>query len=626
MRRLAVATFILLTAACTDNTTGPTAKPVTNGAMHAVVLESASNFTMLPPVGRAVNPAVVFDASAPHVVEVCRTTSGDCAVQLRTYEVGGGNKNGITIGSDYFQVNVKLSDLGVTIQPNDRFAVRVRSGAQTLGGFLIVFNAKLKGQMLVEDVASPGNVSPNQNIAFKYRIGASEGCDLLNDPSVNCIQVRVTNAGGTFINKDTSAGAKFPANALPSGVSEVTLVVDRYVPNPLIPTPLPPNTFCLPDTNPQYNGCYVFTTEPHVESFAQTVEIAICPDYEAYSTLGSQINQVDLWKWDGLDESTYQPLAPVETSFMECEEPVGPVVGSAGGSSSAFALARNALRPLARLVMPSPLHAAVMRGKISPYGGGVSDFSTVGPVRRLRMETTAGDGANVMTGTTVTSSVRVLADGMQVASLNEPVANVPVRFTVTNGTGTIVSASEVMTDANGVASVQWNPGAGFNTLRAEGLNPRGESPFNIAGVWGSQVFSAVGQFFDAGIVFVTSFVSPISKPATGTLLTSDFSPLLTMLACAEDVEPRVCTTVPMAAPGVTLSPTTYHYTFASTTSMPAGAYSFTLVKDGIAFSLYTARARAPGETTAQGAADHAFTLGSTIDIAFTMSVRFFGAD
>lgn len=618
MRRYAIVALLLLTAACSDAAVGPSVRR----APEHVALVSSPHFRLLPPIGANNGGTIGFDPTAVSVVEVCRTTAGECGVRLRTYTLGGSNPDaGIVIDtrSEFFQVNVTFSGLGVAVQGGDKFAVRVLSSqsstAKVYGGFIVAFDQKLKGTLTLDGAKKSGSISATESLPVKYRIEAGAVCEMLPNATENCLEVRVTNAGGTFINNDTTAGARFPANALPAGTDQVTLVVDTYVPPPGPTGPLPENAFCLPDTNPQYNGCRIFTTFPHVDAFNGIIEIAICPDYEAYSTLGSQIEQVDLWKWDGVNENTYKPLSAVETSFMECEEPLA-TVGSASTRSSAFALARTALQPLKRLVMPAPLYAA-MRGKISPYGGGVSDFSNIGPVRRLRMETFSGDGVNALPGTTVTSSVRVLADGQDVAALNQGVAGVPVHFVITSGSGSIVSVADVVTNADGVATVQWTLGAGVNTLRAEGLNPRAESPFNIPGIWGSQTIGAVGVKVASGFAYGTSFTSPVTKTAPGATVPDDITYMLTMEACAEDVTPRQCFTVPFAGGTVP----SYDFVFTSTTAMPAGAYTFTTKMLDLPFGMVTARASTADRIQPLGATDYAFTLGQSITFRFTVTKR-----
>jgi len=88
------------------------------------------------------------------------------------------------------------------------------------------------------------------------------------------------------------------------------------------------------------------------------------------------------------------------------------------------------------------------------------NFAVVaGPVSAL--DVVAATPAGVVTGTTLTPSVRAHD------SYGNPIAGFTVNFQVTAGTGTL-SSMTAMTDATGLASVNWTIGSGPNTLTTSG--------------------------------------------------------------------------------------------------------------------------------------------------------------
>ncbi len=116
-------------------------------------------------------------------------------------------------------------------------------------------------------------------------------------------------------------------------------------------------------------------------------------------------------------------------------------------------------------VGPKPLEARMRMRRIHLGGGGKtglqSDFQFALPAK---MAVSAGDGVSVPPGTTITATALVTD------LFGIPVQGAKVHFAVTGGGGSI-AAPTALSDATGLASVQWTLGAvaGTNTLKATGF-------------------------------------------------------------------------------------------------------------------------------------------------------------
>jgi hypothetical protein len=138
---------------------------------------------------------------------------------------------------------------------------------------------------------------------------------------------------------------------------------------------------------------------------------------------------------------------------------------------------RGVRRQLVNLIQPEPLMAMFLHAGGGGLTGLQSDFQFALPAKMKPGQ------ANILTGTPgATIPIKVLITDL----FGGPVANANVHFTVTAGGGS-VSAPSVLSDANGVALVQWTLGAspGTNKLKAFGVGiasgdfhgPRGPGDF-----------------------------------------------------------------------------------------------------------------------------------------------------
>jgi hypothetical protein len=151
-------------------------------------------------------------------------------------------------------------------------------------------------------------------------------------------------------------------------------------------------------------------------------------------------------------------------------------VGAAAGTPDRWSSVGRALEPLARALLPEPLHATSLAltlpvggttKKFSPFGV-VDVFSNPGSFTRVSRAVTSEEPL----GTTVIRTVHVSS------SNGAALAKVPVTFATT--TGSLGGSQPVLTDAFGNASVSWTlpSTAGVYTLTATAFaidNPPGES-------------------------------------------------------------------------------------------------------------------------------------------------------
>ena len=464
MRRslpLLLGSIVLVLAACSDQ--GPA--PATNSQSLGRTIQLGPHFFFLPPLAKTQPKTGDFHPGLAPVVEICRLTAqnGSCTptdsvIRFTTAAPGQFGEIITVNGSqEFYGVGWNTSLYQLPNYTYWRITVRTAPGGGTVFGFLDIWLAKAANEL---KNTPPGNVGVlnTSNVPIKFRL--EEGA-LCGQP--NCVEGSFTSSGGTFTTQDGTAGLQAPEGALDPGVA-VNLVIERYHgPDP-----------CLPVFDPQYEGCYRYYTEPHIEEFNLPLILGQCLD-----TAGQAVyNELALWKWDEVNENTLVELPAADASaFITCPEDLASAPQKTGFLAGGLKL----LKPLAS-VFVKPLHAK--KAGPPPLGAGALDLSRVGPRRQLSMTKVSGDSQTVIIGTNVFPTVKVTS-----TKTGNPVSGVPVDFTVLSGGGS--ATTPVVTDAFGLAASTWTMGLtpGVNTVQADGNNPRPIWP-GQPGVFATATFTA----------------------------------------------------------------------------------------------------------------------------------------
>ena len=486
MRRslpLLIAGVGVVLAACSDQGPGP----ATTTPSVASSFNLGAHFFFLPPLMKTQPTTGEFNPDLAPVVEICQLSGngGTCLttpapIVFRT-NIPGQFGELITVSTiaEQYQVGWNTSSYKLPNHTFWRITARTEVGGGTVFGFIDVWIAKAANELKNTPAGNVG-VLNTSNVPIKFRIERGALC---NDPAT-CIESSFGPGGGTFTTPNDDAGFRAPADALDPG-EVVNLIVERYHgPDP-----------CLPVFDPQYEGCYRYYTEPHVENFDLPVILGQCLDLAGQAVY----SQLSLWKWDEVDPNTLVELPSVDVSdFVTCPEDLA----SADRKTGFFASASKLLKPLTGFLGVKPLHAK--RAGPPPIGAGALDLSRVGPRRQLSINKESGDNQTATVGAPVNVSVKVTS-----TKTGEPVAGVPVDFAaLTGGSAT----SPVNTDALGIASSSWTMGTvGANSLRADGNNPRPIWP-GQPGVFGSVTFSGTG------VAPAATFMPPIRNNPAGTNL------------------------------------------------------------------------------------------------------------
>ena len=487
MRRslpLLIAGVGVVLAACSDQGPGPS----TTAPAVARSLQLGPHFFFLPPLMKTQPTTGEFNPDLAPVVEICRLDgqNGTCMtgpsapppIVFRTNIPGQfGELITVSLANEHYQVGWNTSLYKLPNYSFWRVHVRTEIGGGTTFGFVDVWLAKAANELKNTPAGNVG-VLNTSNVPIKFRIERGALC---NDPAT-CIESSFGPGGGTFTTPNDDAGFRAPPNAL-EATEVVNLVVERYHgPDP-----------CLPVFDPQYEGCYRYYTEPHVENFELPVILGQCLDLAGQAVY----NQLSLWKWDEVDPNTLVELPAVDVSdFVTCPEDLA----SANRKTGFFASASKLLKPLAGFLV-KPAYAK--RAGPPPLGAGALDLSRVGPRRQLSINKESGDGQTATVGTAVNVSVKVTS-----TKTGEPIVGVPIDFTALTGGA---ATTPVNTDALGIAASSWTLGAvGANSLSADGNNPRPIWP-GQPGVFGSVTFSATGL----AAQYEATYQAPIATNTAG---------------------------------------------------------------------------------------------------------------
>jgi hypothetical protein len=609
MRRiwLMAAPVVLLLLSCAD---GPV-EPARHGWLQAGTQSYAGEyFAFLSPLERSGNTAGAdFNPDLATVVEVCRLASstqcGDLLVRFGPSATGTAD-TGIIVDAvaEHYQVNWQLSK-HVAVAGTYRISVLTGAsdleGVRTFGFIDVLIDAD--GATVVDPATGlvMKTYNPKQSIPVKYRLEKGALCVLLK-AEADCLEQSVGAAGGTFVLAVQAAGASFPAGAIPDGFGAVNLIVERVTTsNGLVD--------CLPTTFPQYTGCYAYRTEPRVDYFAEPVVIGICPDPAAMPLE----RELELWKWDGVDPATLLAIPRRDVDFLDCPGWTGP-----DGSPSSAATQAAGARPRGP-GLTAPRADAGLDGpdameRISPFGGGLNDFSRMGWVRPLEISIVSGDGESAVVGSAVVPApvVRVRATGERVVGL-VPVAGVPVTFTP-SGTSTAAPAT-VITDAAGLAATEWTLGSttGAYTLVAAASNPLTSWP-NIPGAWGSVTFGATA--LDPGALYSVSFLSPVKKGAGSG---STIGGLDVAVEVCRVTGSNCAAVASFTLADMKLKDRFYQVAWSSPSTLQQGDYRIRVLVNGLEAG--TMQLQADRKATSGSTEPYSFKPGQNVEIKFSLATR-----
>ena len=462
MRRIAVLACLsfLLVAACdrtapTDNMQIP--------SPQAAKLDGANggnpHFFFLPPAVPNPTFSGVFNPNVSPTIEVCTDTSqdalGHCTSLLVKFDRAQ-QQNGqvveVSLTGQHYVVSWAAKNY--VIADNVPFRVVVLIGDVQLGYFDMVKLAKTFRNADNDEV-----ISRNGTVPIKFRIENGALCGTATE----CFEGLVGPNGGTFtINRADGAkpaGTEFPSGALDD---TVTLVITRVM-----------SGECLPTDVPQYQGCYRFTTEPHVDNFNLPVTVGVCMlDIAGVPYFNDQ--QLRLWKWSEVNGDPIQELERVIIDYLDCPAPTA--LSARGGSSLLLGATRAGswlLKPLAAVFGPSVAHADI----IGYEGGKLGNFSLISWVRPLSVQITAGDNQSALAGRTVAIPPQVrVVNKYGLTEMGLP--GLVVNFTP-SGNG--ASLPSVITNASGFAKTEWilstTPGANTLLARVPTSRPIAPTPY-----------------------------------------------------------------------------------------------------------------------------------------------------
>ena len=477
---VALVLLVPLLASCSDQG-DPHAPSIPEAPEQVVVDLTGGHFAFMTPLGSGEKDGVFNPHLAP-VVEICRlagsgqpTATTPCAATVAWFsQTSGSGPERVTVDArrEMYGIVVNLSRYTLPAGVYRIFVGTGRVGAGTPFGFTDVAIAPSSRE--ARALAGPGvaTATATSDLPIKFRIEQGALCGISND----CYEGAVGPAGGTFVTNTEFAGVQFPAGALRD---TRTLVVTRVYEGDV--------AYCLPTTEPQYEGCYHYRLEPALlpgEMFDLEVTVGICLDPAAVPFE----DQMVLQKWDEVDASSLESLPRREVEFLECEGFSLAAIDAGGTFSTLASAGGRAIGAIAQMFLPQPLAAATK----SPYGGGLNDFSRIGWVRPLSL--TVVDGA----GQTACASATLSVDPTVVVTstiTGEAVSGATVKWALAAPGGSL-SPAESISDALGLASTSWTlgGGAGSQAMLAVG---RGSTEFPNYGLvapnWASAVFRANAQ-------------------------------------------------------------------------------------------------------------------------------------
>ena len=480
---VALALLVPFFAACSDEN-DPSSPAIPSLPQPVVVDLTGGHFTFLTPLG-AGSKEGVFNPNLAPVVEICRlatttqpTAATPCASTVAWFGMSGGSGiERVTVEprKEMYSVVVNLSRYTLPTGYYRIFVGTARVGTGTTFGFSDVAVAPSSREARTLAGSGMASATATSDLPIKFRLTVGALCALSED----CYEGAVGPAGGVFLTNTEFAGVDFPAGAL----TDTRTLIVRRVDASDVP-------YCLPTTEPQYEGCYTYHLEPALapgETFELEVTVGICLDPAAVPFE----DQMVLQKWDEVNPSSLTTLPRREVEFLECEGFSLASIDAAGTFSSLASAGGRFIGSIVAAFLPQPLYA----GTKSPYGGGLNDFSRIGWVRPLSIAQAPQSGPALSAATPSACTGSAVAPDPTVVITSditgEPAAGATVKFALTGGGST--SPHETTSDASGSASTTWTLGdtPGDQTMLAVGLSPRAFPNYTLSAPnYGATIFHA----------------------------------------------------------------------------------------------------------------------------------------
>ncbi|HEU4641851.1 MAG TPA: hypothetical protein VFS44_05290 [Gemmatimonadaceae bacterium] len=483
LRSITLLLCILAVAACADQRT-PTAPRAS--APSAIISDGASggnpDFFFLPPmvpnpVGSPDFEPGAFNGRLAPVVEICElaTLSDDCSGPA--FYTFPRSEVRVVPSGEHYMVNWK-TDVK-RLDPTKYYRVRVLVGGRLLG-FADVDPVSSGSELRNARTGEVIPLLPGSTLPIKFRIERSALCDNRSD----CGSATFTNEGGTLVTNTKYAGVELPPDALPPGVTELTLTIERV--NTAGRSCLDVDQIEMYSPLLEFDGCYKITSDPAMygsSSLLQPATVGICV---ALAETDPKYDFLQLHRSNEF-EAVIEALPSAPATFLDCagfSASVATTASAARGGWPGLAMSRlrAAGSAVASLLAPRPLYAVDLglggkTTKLSNFGWALPD--TIAPVGST---TLTSDGT-----TPIVPSVQLL--GTQVhdgTPFGTPVPTIPVTFTVYDYYYNVVASATVQTDAQGVAS------ASFSSLSQGSYTIYADAP-----AYGNVTFTA-----DVGVVII----------------------------------------------------------------------------------------------------------------------------
>ena len=499
----------LIAVGCDDanNPAGPSTELPSAQISDGRYLGGNDDFFFLPPVlpdpkGTSNYNAGAFNAKLGPTVSVCQLAGNpinnpavDCLLRTdgKPVLVASFTSSQVQVSAsgEQYHVNWKTDDSNLVL---DRFyRLQVFVGSVRLGFADIdpVSNGKdLKNANTGEVIA----LVDGRTLPVKFRIENGALCTNKSD----CGEFKVTNSGGTFVTNTADAGVRIAAGALPPGVSELTLRIERVT--------VGPDNRCHGAASArlwrEFEGCYEITSDPDLRPFGGFVRppaggppavVAQCVELNPNSPIdGPLYDYLQPYKSHNGGELTR--LVNIGVTFLNCDGFAGSVAQLAPANPLtrlASAGLRNLGDGFSRVFGVRTLNAIDL-GLGEEIGPGMA-FSRFGGAIGLETETT-GDDQSTGFGLPVDGSLSVHVRSLHFHSHGETdehpeeVTGVPVVFTVTEGdgyfslaqTGAPVRTATVMSGANGIASIGFTAASNSATNVVTATSPTFEAEEAVA--------------------------------------------------------------------------------------------------------------------------------------------------
>jgi hypothetical protein len=610
-RSIVVVIGVVLFAACQDQ--GP--RLPSGGALPQYSMQNNSFFGFIAPVppGSTV-PAGDFHAFAAPEVRICRVTNDTCTpvvtadMSTTTTHSGSSTLGLVTVDLDSEQYQTNWSGLNALRNSDPTAVYRIHVWAAPISGaplqFMGTAEVALASGTSAPIVAS-GNTLP---IKVTILVGAfceDDDCSEFLISNDNGGTVLLTEAGnilgidfgdGDFIDCDDP---NTPC------VGEIVVSVSRYRgPDRCIPTETTyPGMHAI-----HWESCTTVRVAPYGVK-VKNVEVGVCIDPRADTYAAS--GHLRLLKVRETEAGVVMPATVVDLNavlaadfFFDCGDEFDPGAQASAGASGVLSRlashAAHALRPVAALLGPSPLHARRSKG---PFVASLEDFSRLGTVLPVTaFFDLSRDNAVGLEHTELSESsaprvrvqtTRIPGSDYFLVTEARPVAGVAVLYTATAGGG---SAGLAYTDAQGWATASWTLGGVADnpqTLLAEVGYPdasfqNGDFP-NPLTPWATHTFTATA------VTYTVYFQSPLGTSGAPGPNVTDISPSVRVCgpldpATASAAPGQSCASVHATLPAPTLKNGVWETAWKSDKStLSDSLYRIDFMVNGVAIGAVLAR-------------------------------------